>query len=295
MSKFLIIRADNAGRKAFTLIELLVVISIIALLVGILLPALGAARRSAMAAVCMSNVRQMGTAQVAYATSHKEMLPAAKRLENPNRLITWQAAVYQFVAGSALDPNYLRPTVEDDFLLDSAYECPQAKVNEVSPDIYQLSYTTNVTLLGKPYISNVIGGGNSSKLNNENKYMDRIFSPSETMLVADGDTPMVTWDTAGDKDAVSSFGQGDPFDSVTQHSTERHGESLNIGRVDLSVSRPNWLSDDVEIPIPTQVITDPTRKGATVLPSDFSETIKLYWYGRLNDISDVAPKSLIQY
>ncbi len=55
----------------FTLIELLVVISIIALLVGILLPALGAARRTAMAMKCASNQKQMGTAWFAYAVDHE--------------------------------------------------------------------------------------------------------------------------------------------------------------------------------------------------------------------------------
>lgn len=62
-------------RRGFTLIELLVVISIIALLIAILLPALGAARQSAQTMQCLSNQRQMGTAFAAYTIEYRDELP----------------------------------------------------------------------------------------------------------------------------------------------------------------------------------------------------------------------------
>jgi prepilin-type processing-associated H-X9-DG protein len=61
--------------SAFTLVELLVVIGIIALLVAILLPVLGRVRRSAQATACLSNLRQMGIAFVAYTNESRGVPP----------------------------------------------------------------------------------------------------------------------------------------------------------------------------------------------------------------------------
>ena len=65
-------RDDRTRAAGFTLIELLVVISIIALLIGILLPALGAARAAARNSQCLSNVRQIAVGANVFATDHKD-------------------------------------------------------------------------------------------------------------------------------------------------------------------------------------------------------------------------------
>jgi prepilin-type N-terminal cleavage/methylation domain-containing protein/prepilin-type processing-associated H-X9-DG protein len=70
------------GFRGFTLIELLVVISIIALLVGILLPALGAAREAARTSVCLSNERQVGLAIMSYATDNEDYVVCHGKNEN---------------------------------------------------------------------------------------------------------------------------------------------------------------------------------------------------------------------
>lgn len=83
--------------SGFTLIELLVVISIIALLIAILLPALAAARDTAVAIKCLSQQRDIGLAMDTYAVDHDSELPISGDIDsnrNVNgKLSRWPALV----------------------------------------------------------------------------------------------------------------------------------------------------------------------------------------------------------
>src|ERR1044071_5156579 len=69
----------NVGR-GFTLVELLVVIGIIALLISILMPALGKVKEQANTVACLANLRQIGQAAVMYANDNKgQTVPAGYR------------------------------------------------------------------------------------------------------------------------------------------------------------------------------------------------------------------------
>ncbi len=87
--------------QAFTLIELLVVISIIALLIAILLPALGSARRSAQDMQCLGNMRQFGTATHAYADAFKSSLPIGTKA-SPGAT-NWTIQINGYLANTGMD------------------------------------------------------------------------------------------------------------------------------------------------------------------------------------------------
>lgn len=118
-------------RSAFTLLELLVVIAVIAVLVGLLLPALGSARKRGQAAVCLANLRTLAQGVTMYAGDHRDALPVSSH-----------------TTGNAFSPGNWIVTLVRYGVPEPARRCPN------DPTKRTTSYVTNDYLEPKP-----TGGG----------------------------------------------------------------------------------------------------------------------------------------
>ncbi|AHF91759.1 N-terminal cleavage protein [Opitutaceae bacterium TAV5] len=86
------------ARRAFTLVELLTVIAIIGVLAAIILPVAGKVRKTARAAHCLSNMRQLGGAFSLYASDNRNgLLPPIYKTGDTTE--TWKYALFRLLAG----------------------------------------------------------------------------------------------------------------------------------------------------------------------------------------------------
>ncbi|MGA2914702.1 MAG: type II secretion system protein [Sedimentisphaerales bacterium] len=125
-------------KNAFTLVELLVVISIIALLLGILMPALSKARKVAMGAVCMSQMKTYGTANQAYAMAYDGLFVPFSQYPtnldwNTGKHGKWDERWCQnkmFRKLIAADRKTMMNAWEDPFVFPKELLCPAHKVGD---------------------------------------------------------------------------------------------------------------------------------------------------------------------
>ena len=216
----------------FTLIELLVVISIIALLVSVLMPALNKAKKIAQAAICLSNLHEFGVASKMYTQDHGGLMPP-----RPGEF-DW--------------PVSLRPYYLDKKLLI----CPSAKKTYVPPlpgvgevqggkfhawiagygdddedeEIYVGSYGINL------FVGQNDGGGRGELLwGNLNIVKGAAYIPVLTDSAWDEDTPLPS-DSPPDYDGeVYPGGLG--YDEMKDRCLNRHNKAINVLFADWHVSK----------------------------------------------------------
>ena len=141
-------------RRGFTLVELLVVIGIIALLIAILMPALGKAREQGRSIKCANNLRSIVTATIMYCAASRDVPPqGAEYAQSPYDWVYWQpkgvAAPYDDVTQSMIAP-YLTKNAP---MIREILTCPsdpvdEHQVNAAGRPPYPFSYSMNSLISG---------------------------------------------------------------------------------------------------------------------------------------------------
>ena len=216
-------------KSSFTLIELLVVIAIIAILAGMLLPALNTAREKGRIASCTNNLKQFGLSSKMYENDFDGYWPvSANRGYSAIRLL--------------VEKNYTDVKILD---------CPsdQTRTPQTQGAYYDYAWTKKVN---RSYaVLRVLG-----EFKNNNPEFYRPYRPSSTKIVDGRSKVPVCYDTEGAVGGnVYYYGYGD-MDMSTKHHDGRTNMLIHDGHVELSrrfdkatVGGIRDLGDDFGFPI----------------------------------------------
>lgn len=183
----------------FTLIELLVVIAIVALLIGILLPALGRARESARSLQCLANMRSMGQSVSLYQNDWDGHFPLSSH-STGSLLDSWLDVLEE---GYALDPAVKRCPEDEDFVNRPYSYVTNDHFEKLTPGI---DYN--------PITGETLPGGRRRAI----QRVHQVPFASETAYA-------VEWAGSGDIDHLHSVGWESPDEIPQQVAVTRHSES----------------------------------------------------------------------
>lgn len=186
----------GSSQPAFTLVELLVVIGIIALLISILLPALGRARAQANMTACKANLKSIGQAVMVYAAQNRGSLPIGqldRNLEAYGRTTEMQGGGTNWVLllQNALDSKYGKTwddavaTNANDNKLRSLFLCPDGPIE--NDKAWNLSAVTHYA--SHPYLIPQYTGNSwlctTSATPRKPYKLSQIRSAAEKLLISD--------------------------------------------------------------------------------------------------------------
>ena len=156
------VKSRVKSSRAFTLIELLVVIAVVAILAGLLLPALGKAKARAQQTECLDKLKQWDLAVLLYKDDHEDLLPREKCVTGTHTWPDIAAANATDVWFNALPPLYFGQPGADGFAADpqsfhstkTIFHCPSAKLpsGNVNP-IFSLVANSKLKSSPDPFAS----------------------------------------------------------------------------------------------------------------------------------------------